>query len=90
MKTNRLIKIQNPTQTELDSVEFIQQYTGISTASKAAVEAINSYKFHVNRIKDLEKQVQELTNWKLNALMKIKEFYKSDEALKGLLKSKID
>lgn len=85
MKTNRLIKIQNPTQTELDSVEFIQQHTGINTTSKAAVEAINSYKFHVNRIKELEKRVDELERWKLDTMIKIQEYFKSEEKLKSIL-----
>ncbi|MDH6311209.1 hypothetical protein M2451_003876 [Dysgonomonas sp. PFB1-18] len=84
----RILKVNEPTQTEFDSIAFIQQHTGVVTTSRAAVEAINSYKFHVMRIKELERQIEELNNWKLNTMDKVDNYFISLDALRGIIKKK--
>ncbi|MFV0331962.1 MAG: hypothetical protein ACK5KL_19395 [Dysgonomonas sp.] len=86
--TSKVLKINKATEAELDAIAYIQKYTGEGTSARAMSEAITSYPYHVKKIKDLERQIEELSSWKLDALIKINDFYKADEALKGLLNKK--
>jgi len=85
-KTNKLIKINQPTEKEFESLKFIQKHTGITTISRATVEAINAYPFLVKKIEELEKQLNQTKSSHLDTMLKIDDFIGSFEALKGVIK----